>query len=66
VTFALSVMGTGPFSYQWRLNGTNLPNGIITTVAGGRYDLGDGGAATNAEFDLPDDLAVDATGNLSG
>ena len=34
VTLAVSVTGTGPFSYQWQLNGTNLPNGIITTVAG--------------------------------
>ena len=25
VTLAVSVAGTGPFTYQWRLNGTNLP-----------------------------------------
>ena len=34
LTFSVSVTGTGPFSYQWQLDGTNLPNGIITTVAG--------------------------------
>ncbi len=41
-------------------------NGIITTVAGnGRAGYsGDGGAATNAELDLPEGVAVDATGNL--
>ena len=44
-------------------------NGIITTVAGngtrgGYYGLGDGGAATNAELNLPCGVAVDATGNL--
>jgi uncharacterized repeat protein (TIGR03803 family) len=63
VTFTVSVVGTGPFSYQWQLNGTNLPSGIITTVAGGR-NAGDGSAATNAELDYPGDVAVDAYGNL--
>jgi sugar lactone lactonase YvrE len=65
VCFAVSVMGTGPFSYQWQLNGTNLPNGIITTVAGGGTNYpGDGGAATNAEVDPSYGVAVDASGNL--
>jgi hypothetical protein len=42
------------------------PFGIITTVAGngqGGYS-GDGGAATNAQLNLPFSTAVDATGNL--
>ena len=34
-TFSVMATGTGPFTYQWQLNGTNLPNNIITTVAGG-------------------------------
>jgi hypothetical protein len=46
--------------------------GIITTVAGNGYGSGtgsggysgDGGAATNAELNQPQDVAVDATGNL--
>ncbi len=66
VTLAVAVTGTGPFSYQWQLNGTNLPNGIINTVAGNGMDgyLGDGGAATNAELYVPQSVYVDAAGNL--
>ena len=67
VTFSVSVSGTGPFSYQWQLNGANLPNGIIATVAGNGTNgySGDGGAATHAELNYPFGVAVDATGNLS-
>ncbi len=66
VTLAVSVTGTGPFSYQWQLNGTNLPSDIITTVAGnGNFGYsGDGSAATNASLGYPSDVAVDSTGNL--
>ena len=41
-------------------------NGVITTVAGNGASgfYGDGGAATNASFDSPNGVAVDATGNL--
>ena len=41
-------------------------NGIITTAAGdgGEVFSGDGGAATNAELDMPEGVAVDASGNL--
>jgi sugar lactone lactonase YvrE len=41
--------------------------GIITTVAGGGMppdDLGDGGPATEAEFEYPEGVTVDASGNL--
>ena len=67
VTFSASVTGTGPFSYQWQLNGTNLPNGIITTVAGnGNYGYsGDESAATNAELDsIRAGFVIDTNGNL--
>jgi sugar lactone lactonase YvrE len=65
VTFSVAVSGTGPFSYQWQFNGTNLPN-FITTVAGTGADRysGDGGVATNASLYWPSDVKVDAFGNL--
>ncbi len=62
VTFTVAVSGTGPFTYQWQLNNTNLPNGIITTVAGG--GIGDGSSATNVSLNTPSGVAVDASGNL--
>jgi hypothetical protein len=64
--FSVTVSGTGPFTYQWQFNGTNLPNSIITTVAGnGSYGYsGDGGPATSAELLHPGDVAVDGFGNL--
>ena len=66
VSFSVAVAGVGPFTYQWRFNGTNLPNNIITTVAGiGPYGYsGDGGAATNASLNNPYGLTFDASGNL--
>ena len=65
-TFSMEVFGPGPFTYQWRLNGTNLPNGIIKTVAGNGIPSysGDGGAATNASLHSPYGAVVDASGNL--
>jgi sugar lactone lactonase YvrE len=65
-TFSVAVSGTGPFTYQWQLNGTNLPDGIITTVAGDGTQgySGDGHAATGAELNYPTGLAVDASGEL--
>ncbi len=66
VAFGLRLSGTGPFQYQWQFDGTNLPGGLIYTVAGnGNYIFsGDGGAATNASLDYPVAVAVDAFGNL--
>jgi sugar lactone lactonase YvrE len=65
-TFSVAVSGTGPFTYQWQFDGTNLPNGIIATVAGnGNPDYsGDSGLATNASLNGPCGVAVDASGNL--
>ncbi len=65
-TFGLTLSGTGPFSYQWQLDGTNLPDDLITTVAGdgaATYS-GDDATATNAALDAPYGVAVDALGNL--
>jgi len=68
VTLSVAVSGSGPFSYQWQLNGTNLPNTnfIITTVAGTNSAgySGDGGAAIQATLSNPEGAAFDAGGNL--
>jgi alpha-tubulin suppressor-like RCC1 family protein/sugar lactone lactonase YvrE len=70
VTFTVAVSGDGPYDYQWLFNSNNLPkDGIITTFAGGGAGggidgLGDGTAATNAIFNFPHGVALDAVGNL--
>jgi sugar lactone lactonase YvrE len=66
VTFAVGVSGTGPFAYQWQLNNTNLPNGIITTVAGNGTTTysGEGGAATAAGLYFPEGVATDIAGDI--
>ena len=65
-TFSVQATDVGPLTYQWQLNGTNLQNNIITTVAGngmGTY-AGDGGPATSASLNEPQGAAFDAAGNL--
>jgi trimeric autotransporter adhesin len=62
VTFNVAVSSTGPFTYQWQLNGTNLPNNIISTITGG--NLFDGLAATNMNLNSPQSLAVDSNKNI--
>ena len=66
VSFSVAVNGTGPFTYQWRFNGTNLPNNLITTVAGNgsRTYSGDNGTAINASLYYPSGVAFDNSGNL--
>ncbi len=60
----------GPLTYQWLLDGTNLPvnNGIITTIAGNGPNAagfsGDGGEATNALLNYPNGLDLDDFGNI--
>jgi sugar lactone lactonase YvrE len=66
VQFSVTAEGTGPLRYHWQFNGVDLPNGIITTIAGnGSYGFaGDGGAATNAELRGPNAAALDAADNI--
>jgi hypothetical protein len=66
VRFAVGVSGNGPFTYQWLLDSTNLPDGSITTIAGNGLGggSGDGGPAVNARLLEPAGLAIDGYGNL--
>jgi sugar lactone lactonase YvrE len=66
VSFSVGAGGASPFSYRWQFNGSNLPNNIITTVAGNgnNFYSGDGGAATNTALYVPCGVAFDAAGNL--
>jgi len=61
VKLSAGVAGGGPFTYQWQLNGTNLPNGLISTVAGGGVQ--DGGPATAASLNAYS-VVKDTGGNL--
>jgi len=65
LTLAVSVTGTGPFTYQWQLNSNNLLNSIITTVAGNGQEgyPGNGVLATNTTL-YPQGVVVDDNGNL--
>ncbi len=60
------ISGSGPYTCQWRLNGTNLPLNLIQTVAGSgatNYS-GDGGPATSAGLDFPRGLTVTHDGSV--
>ena len=61
-----NVSGVGPLKFQWQLNGTNLPNNLITTVAGNGTAgfAGDGGIATAGEVNAPVGVAADSAGNV--
>jgi hypothetical protein len=63
-TFSVPVSASLPLVYQWQLNGTNLPDNLIATVAGGGLsNPGDGGTATNAVLQSPGGVAADGQGN---
>ena len=66
VTFSVTAVGSGPLSYQWQLNGTNLSDDIVSTVAGSGYYgySGDGGRATNAYMSQVFAVAADAEGDV--
>jgi len=64
--FNVTATGTGPFSYQWQWNGTNLPNNLITTITGKTTHgfSGDNGPATNGTLYDPHGVGFDTAGNL--
>lgn len=63
---AAGISGIGPFTFQWQLNGTNLPNNVITTLAGNGTNgfAGDGGLATTAKISVVSGLAADNGGDV--
>ena len=61
-TFSVMATDVGPLTYQWQLNGTNLPNNIISTVAGG--NLFNNLPATNTILNSAAGVARDGFGNL--
>src|SRR5581483_11526192 len=62
----VDITNSGPVTYQWQFNGTNIPNDIITTMAGNGAAgySGDGGPATNANLATPFGAAVDGQGDI--
>jgi hypothetical protein len=63
VVLTVGATGTPPLSYLWQFNGSNLIESL-TIVAGGGATEGDGGLATNAQVELPRQIAFDSAGNL--
>lgn len=67
LVFSVQASGNGPLTYQWFFNGTNVPNDVITTLAGKGPPpgfSGDRGAATNAHLNNPYGVAGDSLGNV--
>ena len=64
LVYNVAASGYGLLTYQWQLNGTNVPCNIITTVAGGgSSNPGNGGPATNASLSWVSGIASDSLGN---
>ena len=67
-TFAVAVAGSSPLSYQWLLNGTNLPStALIQTFAVAMVPPASPETQDwpcNAGLDQPQGVTTDASGNL--
>ena len=69
VVFTVAASGPGPLNYQWQLDGTNLSNNVVVTVAGtGTPLFGDsltnGIPALSAQLSFPTGVALDPSGNI--
>ncbi len=73
INISAEAFGDQPLFYQWYFNGMPIssgsgtagPEGLVFTIAGGGVGgLGDLSAATNAELNGPNGVAVDGAGNL--
>jgi sugar lactone lactonase YvrE len=66
VVIDAGVSGVGPLTFQWQFDGTNLPNNLITTLAGNGSSgySGDNGLAVTGKISYPYGMAVDKVGNL--
>lgn len=63
---AVDVSGMGPLTFQWQLNGSDLPGHVIATIAGnGTLGFaGDGGLATTGRVNAPYRVATDRADNV--
>src|ERR1035437_6563051 len=61
---AVDAAGNLYISDTQNLRVRKVSNGVITTVAGGGFGLGDNGPATSAQLGFPEGVAVDSAGNL--
>lgn len=65
-SFKVAAQGLGPITYQWQLQGTSLPNNLISTVAGSGAVgyAGDGGQALGAALYYPRKTLFDTAGRM--